>query len=487
MSNFLKRASRYSWFAMVAVLPISSMPLVARWLGSDSVASPAILFMILLMAAWFLPGLVSGKKFSAHIFPLFLFCLAALLASMLSLFYHVPAFKGIDQFAPTVSAFATLLIGFCFFIAASSYLDSEEDLRLTIRILNWSGLVMLIWCAMQAFFWYGPGHYPQWMFNFQGLLSARVLYRQRINGFALEPSWLAHQLNMLYLPLWLACSLKKFTFHKRRVGFLTFENLLLAGGIGALLLTLSRVGIAAFILMLTLIVFSAHAKIVASIQQTIMRHRPLKRGSINRKWISWLLILAYFALIFAVIYIFTKIDPRMENLFAFSFAQDNPLLRFFNELKFGDRVIYWLTGWNIFNAYPIMGVGLGNAGFYFPKYLPAYGWSLVEVENLLNRTTLLLNIKSLWLRLLAETGLVGFSLFIGWLFSLLPTLIKKIQAKPETSATLGLMGCFVLMALVLEGFSIDSFAMPYWWISLGLAASSISPLARSASGNKGGH
>ena len=35
------------------------------------------------------------------------------------------------------------------------------------------------------------------------------------------------------------------------------------------------------------------------------------------------------------------------------------------------------------------------------------------------------------------------------------------------------MGCFVLAALILEGFSVDSFAMPYWWVSLGLAASSI--------------
>ena len=296
-------------------------------------------------------------------------------------------------------------------------------MKLTMQIINWSGLILLVWCALQAFFWYGPGHYPQWMFDFQGLLSARVLYRQRINGFALEPSWLAHQLNMLYLPLWLACTLKRYSFHKLRIGFLTAENILLAGGIGALLLTLSRVGVAAFFLMLLIVVFTLHGKVVTAIQM------KLKKSHMSRKLLSWMLIAAYLFVVFIVVYAFTRIDPRMKNLFNFSFAQDNPLLRFFNELKFGDRVIYWLTGWNIFNAYPFMGVGLGNAGYYFPKYLPPYGWSLVEVENLLNRTTILLNIKSLWLRLLAETGLVGFSLFIGWLISLLPAFITKIRSR----------------------------------------------------------
>lgn len=473
MTSILNKISRYGWFAMIAVLPISSMPLVAQLLGSDSVASPAIIFLLIIMICWFLPGFFTGKKYSSHIFPLILFCMAALLATTLSFFYKVPAFKGIGQFAPTVSSIGTLLIGILFFITASSYIESEEDYQLTIKVLNWSGMVMLIWSGLQAFFWYGFNHYPQWMFNFQGLLSARVLYRQRVNGFALEPSWLAHQLNMLYLPLWLACSLKKTTFHKFHIWKFSFENILLIGGISILLLTLSRVGIAAFILVLILVVFFLHGRVVTWVQTHPERKSSDHSMRLSRKTISGLLFLGYLVIIFGIIFAFTKIDPRMANLFSFTFSDDNSLLKFFNELKFGDRVIYWLTGWNIFNAYPLFGVGLGNAGYYFPKYLPAYGWSLVEVENLLNRTTLLLNIKSLWLRLLAETGMIGFSLFIGWLLSLLPAFIEKIQSIQKNKPVFGWMGCFVLVALILEGFSIDSFAMPYWWISLGLAASSV--------------
>ena len=36
---------------------------------------------------------------------------------------------------------------------------------------------------------------------------------------------------------------------------------------------------------------------------------------------------------------------------------------------------------------------------------------------------------------------------------------------------MGYAGFFVLLGIIFEGLSIDSFAMPYWWVSLGLAVS----------------
>jgi len=469
MLNFLHKTNRFAWLALIALLPISSMPIVADLLHSDSVASPSIIFLVILSLTWFLPNLIKEQSFSSHIFPLLLFCLVALIATAFSVFIVIPGYKGFDQFTPLISSLGTLVIGCMFFICASSFLNTQEEAVLTFRVINWSGMVMLVWCFLQVFYWYGPNHYPQWMFDFQGFLSARVLYRQRINGFALEPSWLAHQLNMIYLPLWLACTLKKESFHTCRIWKFSFENLLLVGGVLALFFTLSRVGFAAFFAMLAIVAIILHKRIVMKIQWLLAQKCNTSKLPMGQGVITFLLLLAYGVLIAVVLVFFTRVDPRMESLFNYSFAQDNPLLRFFNELKFGDRVIYWLTGWNIFNAYPLLGVGLGNAGFYFPKLLPAYGWSLVEVMRLLNRSKLLLNIKSLWLRLLAETGIIGFSFFLGWLFSLIPTIIEKARSEEKLKAITGLMGCLTLAALIFEGFSVDSFAMPYWWVSLGLA------------------
>ncbi|MHB8807408.1 MAG: O-antigen ligase family protein, partial [Anaerolineaceae bacterium] len=164
-----------------------------------------------------------------------------------------------------------------------------------------------------------------------------------------------------------------------------------------------------------------------------------------------------------------------------SVGQDNPLLAYFNELSFGERIVYWLAGWNVFAEHPILGVGLGNAGFYFPKAITPYGWNLIEVRRLAYRSSILLNVKSLWARLLAETGLVGFAVFCSWLYSLVKKFVKKSETKHNMTGVFALSGVFVLCALLAEGFSIDSFAMPYMWIALGLAAADLPLLSNKGS------
>ena len=74
----------------------------------------------------------------------------------------------------------------------------------TIRLINLSGILILAWSTAQAASWILFSRYPEWMKSIHELYSVGPLYRQRVSGFALEPSWFAHQLNMIYLPLWLA-------------------------------------------------------------------------------------------------------------------------------------------------------------------------------------------------------------------------------------------------------------------------------------------
>ena len=468
----LHKLQKITWYILIASLPLTSMPLVKKILGSDSVASPAIIFLMILTFLW-LAGLIFHDRLliSSKVLPLALFSCVAIIATLFSFFLQPPAFKGFGELKPIISNVATLGIGFLFFLIASSFPVDDEVKNMTLKVINWTGLIILIWCAFQALAWYGTQHYPQWMFKIQGFLSERVLYRQRATGFALEPSWLAHQLNMLYLPFWLSTTLTGYTSHSFRIKRISFENILLAGGVLTLGLTLSRVGFAAFLCMLALAIVLIHRNIVSAIN-TWLTDKLKPRIKLNRKGISQSIIVLYILLVALLVLVYSRNDPRMASLFKVSFDQDNPLLRYFDQLKFGDRVVYWLTGWNIFNEHPIIGVGLGNAGFYFPQNIPAYGWSLLEVRRLLYRSHLLLNVKSLWFRLLAETGIVGFSFFIGWIISLLSRLVEKYKSAKLIERTLGLAGILVVLGLFFEGLSIDSFAMPYWWISLGLAVTS---------------
>jgi O-antigen ligase len=466
----LEKTAEFCWYALIAVLPITSMPIVASLLGSDSVASPSIIFLIILAFVWLGPSIVLNKPLHRSILPLLIFVLVSIIGTLVSFFYEIPAFKGINQFSPIISAISTLLLGFLFFVCASSLPTKRTIFDNTMRIINWSGLVIFVWSGMQVIFWFVFKEYPQWFFDMQGLISSRVLYRQRVTGFALEPSWFAHQLNMFYLPFWLSFSLHKKTNHSFKLFFLSFENLLAILGIISLFLTFSRVGLASFLMMLLLIGFSLHKIIVRIIKEKI-----LKRNRVSNNMISIILVILYPLIIGTATVVFSKIDPRMAKLFDFSFEKDNPFITYFDQLQFGERVIYWLTGWNIFGKYPIIGVGLGNAGFYFPSSIPSEGWRLVEVSKLINRTRTLLNIKSLWFRLLAETGLVGFSLFSGWLISLSYYLIEKMRSINISKKILGYVGGFVLLGIFFEGLSIDSFALPYLWISLGIAVSATEP------------
>ena len=474
--DFAQKIANVLWIMMIALLPITSMPLIARLLGSDTVAAPSILVVFLLMLIWFVPYLIKRGKMVKESIPLLCFVLVALAATVLSIFYVIPPYKDIPYLRNSIQAFVTLLIGISFFLVTSSYIQNEEKALLTLKVINWSAIVMFIWTGFQVVYWHGFGHYPGWMFDLQGMISSRVLYRQRVNGLALEPSWFAHQLNMVYLPIWMAATIRGVSAFKKRWGFVTIESLLLVAGIGSLLLTLSRVGWLGFLLMFTYLFVKLHSLLVTRV--TTFFQRKDENFSQNRQkrlrlLISLLFILVYLLIIAAALFVFSKIDPRMKDLFDFSVGTDNPLLAYFNELSFGERVVYWLAGWNVFSQHPLLGVGLGNAGYYFPKAITPYGWTLIEVRKLAYRTSILLNVKSLWARLLAETGLIGLAVFCSWLYALARKFLKKSEIKHSITGTFGLAGIFILCALLAEGFSIDSFAMPYMWVGLGLAASDV--------------
>lgn len=482
--RFSQKIADILWIIMIALLPISSMPLIARLLGSDTVAAPSIIVVFFLMVIWFIPYILRRGKMVKESIPLLVFVIVALAATVLANFKVIPAYKDIPYLSNSIEAFVTLLIGVVFFLVTSSYLQNEEKALLTLKVINWSAIVMLIWTGFQVVAWHGFGHYPGWMFDLQGLISSRVLYRQRVNGLALEPSWFAHQLNMIYIPIWLAATIKGISAFKKRLGFLTVESVLLVAGIGSLLLTLSRVGLLAFLLMFTFLFIKLHSHLVTKVAASIQKKKE-KISSTQKKrltvLISILFIVVYLLILAVGLYVFSKVDPRMASLFDFSVGQDNPLLAYFNELSFGERIVYWLAGWNVFAEHPILGVGLGNAGFYFPKAITPYGWNLIEVRNLAYRTSILLNVKSLWARLLAETGLVGFAVFCSWLYSLVKKFVKKSEVKHNMTGVFALSGVFVLCALLAEGFSIDSFAMPYMWIALGLAAADLPLLSNKGS------
>ncbi len=141
--------------------------------------------------------------------------------------------------------------------------------------------------------------------------------------------------------------------------------------------------------------------------------------------------------------------------------------------------MYWASGFNVFSKYPFLGVGLGNAGFFFLDTVPAYGYRLTEIINIINGAPQFPNPKNLWVRLLAETGIVGFSIFISWLLLLALGAWAVMKRGKGLITIFGVGGLLAILAQILEGFSLDTFALPQLWIMLGMLTAAISSMSGS--------
>jgi O-antigen ligase len=161
----------------------------------------------------------------------------------------------------------------------------------------------------------------------------------------------------------------------------------------------------------------------------------------------------------------------MATLFNISALKQGNFMVYANQLVIAERVVFWQTGWDVFNDYPILGVGLGNTGYFFPDKMSPFGWGLVEVNHLIFAEDNVPNTKSMWSRLLSETGLVGFAVFLCWFLVMWATGGSLQRRRSPILRVFGLAGQLAVLAFLVEGFSIDSFALPYLWVTLGLAAS----------------
>jgi len=456
----------FLWLGLVAVLPVSSFPLFAKLIHSSAVAPASGIFVILLAVLWLPVFIFKRGRFPFQVKPVLLFFIFTFFSVAIVFLRYVPGYKNVSLVRSAVEGIATLGMGALFFLVAAAMPDSQGRIKKTLRIVNWGGVVLILWSLIQVAVSFTLNDFTDGMRAFQHLFSTTVLFDHRATGFASEPSWLAHQLNLVYLMYWISATINKFSVHRFRIWKFTFENLLLAAGLLVLVASFSRGGLVSFMLVLALLFILANVRFAKWLMNKWQVRRRVLVGLLTGLGMTVL----YLGILLGGLFILSKLDPRMETVFQFSTGADNPILKYADDLQFGERVVYWQTGWNIFNDHPIMGVGIGFSGYYFPQYLPDYAWRLPEVNALYGWSNSLMNIKNLWTRLLAETGIIGFSLFLTFLVVMAVTAIDLSKSQNAVRKTIGWMGLFMLITFIFEEFSVDSFALPYYWFTLGLVA-----------------
>jgi len=458
----------------VLLLPVTTQPVLSRLMGYSLVAPPSIILVALVGIIWLPVFIIKGGKLPAETRPFIAFILVALFSSLAAFFIKFPVYQKFTALDTEKEALLTFMIAIGVYFLFALWFRTLKHLSFAAVLINVSGLILVVWCLAQLYvILVRGGEYPGWMVRVQFWVSVRSLldhtFLTRVGGFAYEPSWLAHQLNIIFVPFWFAATITGYS-SLRKLGRISMENILLFGAILALVFSFSRIGLLALVLMFAYALWRLHSHSISWIQ---------KRYDLTLSWWERALIVVgmlvvYAVLLFAILIFMARIDPRFERLMS---LEEIPL-NFFelaSRVNFAERVVYWANGFQTFARYPLLGVGLGNTGFFFVQHLPVFATRLNEIIYVLAYEYYLPNVKSFWVRLLSETGLVGFSLFCTW-FYVLWRGGKHLERQTSREYRLfGWMVFFVIVGFLAEGFSIDSFALPYLWVSLGVvtAASAI--------------
>lgn len=484
--RFWEKTVETLWNMLVILLPITSFPFIVKLVGSDVVGLPSGVLLLILVIVWYLPWFLRSGSIPRSSLPLFAFVAIAVFSSALAIFRWTPVGNGREIVWEEITSLLTLALGVLTYLVTTEWTRKPGRIQITMRLINYTGALVILWSAVQTVSWVALNGYPRVMEIIHRTFSTGVLYKARVTGIALEPSWYAHQLNMLYLPFWFAATINRYSVHRSRIlKRLTWENLLLAAGVIALVLTKSRIGYLAFLAMSLVYFLRLNQRIVHWVYQKIVNRMPtiqrdqtgmLRKYQRIRKLLRIAIYIAifmlYIGLIFLVAFFFYQFDERMASVFVLNLDQDQWLYQYLGELGIGPRVTFWLAGWGVFERYPLFGVGLGNSGFYFWETIPDYGWTFEEVRQLMWFNSSVLNPKNLWVRLLAETGIVGFACFSAWLITnaSISGWLNRQRSSPFIR-TMGTMGLMVAVGLIMEGFSVDSFSLIYFWLSFGLVTS----------------
>ena len=469
------------WVVLLILIPITSSPIFSRLMGETPVSPLAIIPMLLLIPIWVIPFFWIGGKLPGNTRLLIVFILWVLFTSAIAFALPVIPYKGQSIVTREVRAIGTLFIGLGFYFCAVTLRPSEHALQWTLRALYLGAVPMLIWSTAQAWLVLdGIDRLPLWMTRLHHVFSIRDYLPDRVTGFAYEPSWLGDQLVVLYLPLWLASVFTGVSVWRSKKKVISIELIFAVWGFVILLLTRSRISLISLFLVAGISTLVLMWKYSGNVQRSWFAHRPDPPRFLRAGFRPALLLLVLSGIIlmaFSSVWLVSKVDPRMRSVMNIP-SRLNDIQYYFpneagfeiaNRLAFAERVMYWTASYRLFERYPVMGVGLGNAGFFFEELFPAYGERLTEIRILLEADNPAFpNPKSIWFRLLSETGFVGFIIFTLWLILLAIGAWSIRSGERSLKHVVALAGLLGLGGYIGEGFSLDTFALPHFWILTGL-------------------
>ncbi|MCA2000719.1 MAG: O-antigen ligase family protein [Chloroflexi bacterium] len=455
---------RLLWGAALLTLPVTSF----RWfpfLGEGAYVRPLALYPLAALIPLLLVQWRRGKiklNWAGALIPLGALTLFIFAATSFGALIDPIPLRGQTYAGRSLRALVTLFIGIAFFVSAVWMNKDEDDFRFTVRWLLAGLCLDLAWSGLQAVTFYTGLLKKETVTHWQLAFSMRELVKtNRISGMAYEPAWLAGQFATTFIPFLFAAALTHFRISR----FKWLEPVLLGLSLLVALATYSRGGLLTILAAagLTFLLFGF---------DFIRSAWKWFAGGFRGRLLDLLFRLGMVAAaiaVFAGAFLFLN----QKNFFRRLWETDaETLTEYLVDINAGARGAYTAGALSAFVDYPLSGVGLGASGFYIYQNLP--DWSLTTVPEIAKQMSpenrLYPNPKNLYVRLLAETGLMGFFLFLAFQFHLLGDMLNLLRRSEPWARFAAVAGVFAWLAIAFYNSTQDSFATPNIWLAPGIAA-----------------
>ncbi|TWB67643.1 hypothetical protein FBZ87_11474 [Nitrospirillum amazonense] len=414
----LQPIERRLWQALLLCVPVSATPLLP--FGNGTLARPLAIVpaaLLLILAAYRLLVLgqrprLAGDGFAA----LSLFTLYIIISGLGVVMVQPPdTFKGQTPLDSLVRALLTWGVGLAFYVVARLQIRNAADIRMTLRFLFIGMGVSIAFAGVQVVAMAQHGELLRVVQAITDLIAVRYDgLVNRAQGMTFEPSWLATQIIVLLIPALIARAMAR----QEGVGLpaLPGHALRLAGGfavaIGGLLFSGSRFGLACIVAMLGLSVFLAalRGRILAA--ATFLGVLVAGGGAV--------VAMSGLGAGAGATYVMGPVAYLTESADLNSLAGGDVATGVTDALALAGRFAAAEAAGLTWLDHPVFGVSLGNNYRYFGEYAPDWAFTTQLFTQGAKEGIGWLdpnspekgNAKNLFLRLLSETGVVGFALFI---------------------------------------------------------------------------
>lgn len=462
----LTRAANFLWALILVTLPVTTFRYIPGPLGRTIVKPLALYPLALILPVLFILFWRQRRlALPPNIKPLLAFLLFALIASFAGVFYAPLPLRGAEFEERVLRGWLSLVIGLIFFLVAFWMNRDEKALQ---RSLKWIYIGLgftLAWSFVQALA-INTSLVPRGLINsIQLIFSERPLLARRISGFAYEPAWLADQLVAFYMPWLFAAILLRRPLTRR----IWLEPVLLLLALVVLVFTYSRGGLASAAICMAVVGLLAGRAYLQSAWSWLLA--PARKAKLRTATAIAARLALFAAVAVAAVLVVSFLSRYKYFASIWDLGDETRPLDYIVDISAGPRLAYLIAGYRVYEQAPLTGVGLGASGLYLLQRYPEWSYPIPEIARQLSPdSNLVPNIKSLYVRLLAETGLPGLWLFLAFMLSFLGMLRRMWLSTSPALRFAAVAGLFAWLALALRNGTQDSFTFPIMWVILGLLA-----------------